>query len=96
MTIWQSMGRVQKARARRNPRWEECPNAPGVLCEMWGAAPFDHENTARPMRLNLIPDAAQPHERQPAVISRRDDQGYDEIDRRRLDTFPASDAVARY
>ena len=80
--------------ATPNPRWEECPNAPGVVCKVQRAAQLDGENTGS-TGLARVPAMPEFSAREALAIS-RDDEGYDEIDRRLLNTFPASDAVARY
>jgi len=66
----------------RNPPWESSPNAPGVL---WRASidltPTGTASLVRPSCSAL------------SVIT---SPQYDDVDRRLMDTFPASDAVGRY
>ncbi len=64
-----------------NPTWELSPNAPGVI-----AASVE-------LARRLPTNAAHPKSKSHSVGSTLQ---YDEVDRRLMDTFPASDAVGRY
>lgn len=88
------MTNLQRTVPTFNPRWDECPNLPGVLCEVQLPAQREGENTGS-TRLDRVPAVPESGARRALALS-RDDTGYDEIDRRLLHTFPASDAVARY
>jgi hypothetical protein len=82
VTTLDSMSERNGLPAGRNPTWELSPNAPGVI---W-------------------PASVEPADRLPASIvhplsnthSVDSTLQYDEVDRRLMDTFPASDAVGRY
>jgi len=66
----------------RNAPWESSPNAPGVLWRASiGLTPSGPANLRRPASSAQSLNTTPP---------------YDEVDRRLMDTFPASDAVARY
>jgi hypothetical protein len=66
----------------RNPTWEFSPNAPGV---MW-AGSLDLSDT---LPASVAHTSSDSH-------SGGSIPQYDEVDRRLMDTFPASDAVGRY
>jgi hypothetical protein len=71
-------------RGRRDPRWEVSPNAPGVLVDVprrIGATAVRSSGSAHTLHATA----------EYSVITE-----YDEVDRRLMDTFPASDAVGRY
>lgn len=69
---------------RGNSQWEVSPNAPGVLVDVPRRIPI---TAVRPSRgahaFGVIAEYGMNAE-------------YDEVDRRLMDTFPASDAVGRY
>jgi len=66
----------------RNPTWELSPNAPGVI----GAASVE---LAHRLPASVVLTSA-------GTRSAGSSPQYDEVDRRLMDTFPASDAVGRY
>ena len=78
------MGTRHGLHGARNPRWELSPNAPGILADV---ARKDPATGVRP------PDSA--HALRGATEYSFTTE-YDEVDRRLMDTFPASDAVGRY
>ena len=80
MTTLHSMSERKGLPAGRNPTWELSPNAPGVM----GSA-----SVALAGRL-------QARVVYPGTRSVPSSPQYDEVDRRLMDTFPASDAVGRY
>jgi hypothetical protein len=71
-------------RGRGNPRWEVSPNAPGVLVDVPRRIPI---TSVRPSRSAQAPGVTAGYGM---------NAEYDEVDRRLMDTFPASDAVGRY
>jgi hypothetical protein len=82
VTIPDAIGRQKRLLGDRNAPWESSPNAPGVLWRASiGLAPSGLANLLRPA------SSAQSLNTTPQ---------YDEVDRRLMDTFPASDAVGRY
>jgi hypothetical protein len=82
VTTLNSMSERKGLPTGRSPNWELSPNAPGVI----GSA-----SVAFPGKL----PASVVH---PSAGTRSVDSSplYDEVDRRLMDTFPASDAVGRY
>jgi hypothetical protein len=71
-------------RGPRNPRWEVSPNAPGVLVDV-------------PRRIPTAAVLPSRNAHAPGVTAEYSGTAeYDEVDRRLMDTFPASDAVGRY
>jgi len=82
VTIPDAIGGQRRRFGGRNAPWESSPNAPGVLWrESIGLTPGGAANLLRPAS-----DAP----------SLNTIPQYDEVDRRLMDTFPASDAVGRY
>jgi hypothetical protein len=77
-----SMSERKGLPAGRNPTWEFSPNAPGVI----GSA-----SVALVVKLPV--SVVHPSAGARSVGS---SPLYDEVDRRLMDTFPASDAVGRY
>lgn len=82
MMTHDSMSERKDLPTGRTPAWEFSPNAPGV---MW-AGSLDLADT--------LP-ASVTHPSSSSHWSGSIPQ-YDEVDRRLMDTFPASDAVGRY
>ena len=82
MTTLHSMSERKGLPAGRNPAWEFSPNAPGVV---------GSESVALVVKLpaNVVRPSA-------GVRSVGSSPLYDEVDRRLMNTFPASDAVGRY
>ena len=92
MIVSQSIMSAHNGQASRNPGVVECPN---LLGEVGPPRQRDHENAVGLIGMDSNAGASTLGASKTAAISDNDD-GYDEIDRRLLDTFPASDAVARY
>ena len=82
MTTIDSISERKGRPTGRQSARELSPNAPGASC----AASID---LADRLPANLIPPVA-------GTRSVSSSPPYDEVDRRLMDTFPASDAVARY
>ena len=82
MTTLHSMSERKGQATGRNPPWELSPNAPGVI----GSASVD-------LAARLQPSVVHPSSSTRSVGSTPQ---YDEVDRRLMDTFPASDAIGRY
>ncbi len=82
MTTLDSKSERKGLSTGRNPTWEFSPNAPGV---MWSVS------------LDLA-DRLPASVVLPSISARSvgSTPQYDEVDRRLMDTFPASDAVGRY
>jgi hypothetical protein len=82
MRTLDSMSQRKRVPIGRSPPWEFSPNAPGVI----------------------FPPSVEPTGRLPGSVmhplsstySVGSTPQYDEVDRRLMDTFPASDAVGRY
>ena len=82
MTRLDSMSERKRVPVGRSSPWEFSPNAPGVIF------PPSVEPTGRVSASVMHPlSSTQSVESTPQ---------YDEVDRRLMDTFPASDAVGRY
>ena len=77
------MGARHGLHGDRNPRWELSPNAPGVLVDAARRVPATGIRPASAHALRSATEYSFTTE-------------YDEVDRRLMDTFPASDAVGRY
>jgi hypothetical protein len=82
VTIPEAIGGQRRLPGDRNAPWESSPNAPGVL---WRAS------------IGLTPSGPATF-LSPASSAQSINTipQYDEVDRRLMDTFPASDAVGRY
>jgi len=80
MTTLDSMSERKRQPTGRTPTWESSPNAPGVI----GSASVALAGRL-PARVVY-----------PGTRSVGSSPQYDEVDRRLMDTFPASDAVGRY
>ena len=81
MTTLHSMSERKGLPAGRNPSWEFSPNAPGVIGSASVALGVKPASVAHPSA---------------GARSVGSSPLYDEVDRRLMDTFPASDAVGRY
>ena len=82
MTTLHSMSERKGPPAGRNPTWEFSPNAPGVIASASVA-----------LAVKLPESVVHPSA---GARSVGESPLYDEVDRRLMDTFPASDAVGRY
>ena len=78
------MGTRHGLHGARGPRWELSPNAPGILVD--GARRASATGVRPPGSAHALRSATE--------YSFTTE--YDEVDRRLMDTFPASDAVGRY
>jgi hypothetical protein len=91
MIVSHSIMSAHNAQVSRNTRVEECPS---LLCEVGPPPQRDLEKSQGLIGKVSSAGASTLGASRTAAIF--DDDGYDEIDRRLIDTFPASDAVARY
>ena len=80
MMTLESMSERECPPTGRNPPWELSPNAPGVI----GSASV------------VLADKLHASVVHPGTRTVGSSPLYDEVDRRLMDTFPASDAVGRY